>query len=443
MSFDSTLIPIALRDIGRGVGETTPSHLSWISTTYTIALAASVVAIGRIGDRTGRRRIFLFGFSLFLVGALVAGTATTFNQVLAGRAIEGLGAACVFPSSLGLVLAAWPANQATKAIAAWTAVGGVAGAIGPAVGSALVDGAGWRGAFLVHLVIGIPALLVARKVLVETELRQESSLPDMVGSLLVAVVLGSMALVLAQARTWGLSDNRIMIALGLIAIALPLLMWRCTRHPAPVVEPHMLRLRTYRRTVILCVFVAGAIFANFVMMPQFLGTVWGYSTFRVGMAIVPFSIAASITAVWGGRVSARLDEKWLLALGITIMAAAMVWLRFVPDETPDYWTEFFPAIIATGVGGWGMALSMLNCVGARELDNSNYGVGMGILMTMRQVGSLAGVALAFGILGEIELTSAGAIDRVRQVWLLLIPVFVASAIVTALLPAWANHSPLT
>ncbi|MEO8697317.1 MAG: MFS transporter [Acidimicrobiales bacterium] len=435
LSFDSTLIPIALRDIGRGVGETTPSHLSWVSTTYTIALASSVVAIGRIGDRTGRRRIFLFGFALFLVGAMVAGTATTFNQVLAGRAIEGFGAACVFPSSLGLVLAAWPANQATRAIAAWTAVGGVAGAIGPAVGSALVDGLGWRSAFLVHLVIGIPALLVARRVLVETDRHHESSLPDMVGSLLVAVVLGGMALVLAQARTWGLSDDRIVAALILIAITLPLLVWRCTRHPAPVVEPHMLRLRTYRRTVVLCVFVAGAIFANFVMMPQYLGTVWGYSTFRVGMAIVPFSIAASITAVWGGRVSARLDEKWLLALGITIMAVAMAWLRFVPDETPDYWTEFFPAIIMTGVGGWGMALSMLNCVGARELDNSNYGVGMGILMTMRQVGSLAGVATAFGILGDIALTSASAIDRIRQVWLLLIPVFVVSAVATVRLPA--------
>jgi len=440
LSFDSTLIPIALRDIGRGVGETTPSHLSWVSTTYTIALAASVVAIGRIGDRTGRRRIFLIGFALFLVGALVAGTATTFNQVLAGRAIEGLGAACVFPSSLGLVLAAWPANQATRAIAAWTAVGGVAGAIGPAVGSALVDGLGWRSAFLVHLVIGIPALLVARRVLVETELHHESSLPDMVGSLLVAVVLGSMALVLAQARTWRLSDDRIVAALVLIAITLPLLAWRCTRHPAPVVEPHMLRLRTYRRTVVLCVFVAGAIFANFVMMPQYLGTVWGYSTFRVGMAIVPFSIAASITAVWGGRVSSRLDEKWLLAMGITIMAAAMAWLAFVPDETPDYWTEFFPAIIATGVGGWGMALSMLNCVGARELDNSNYGVGMGILMTSRQVGSLAGVATAFGILGDIELTSASAIDRLRQVWLLLIPVFLVSAAATLRLPARQRHS---
>jgi predicted MFS family arabinose efflux permease len=259
----------------------------------------------------------------------------------------------------------------------------------------------------------------------------------MVGSLLVAVLLGLLALVLAQGRTWGFSDNRIVLALIMIVITVPLLGWRCARHPAPVVEPHMLRLRTYRRMVVLCVLVAGAIFANFVMMPQYLGAVWNYSTFKIGMAIVPFSIAASISAVWCGRVSSRLDEKWILALGVTIMGASMAWLAFVPDESPDYWTEFFPAIIATGVGGWGMALAMLNSVGARELDNSNYGVGMGILMTSRQVGSLAGVATAFGILGDTELTSVTAIDRVRQVWLLLIPVFIVSAIATVRLPARA------
>jgi len=213
LSFDSTLVPIALRDIGHGVGETTPSHLSWISTTYTIALASSVVAIGRIGDRTGRRRIFLIGFSLFLAGALIAGTATTFNQILLGRTVQGFGAACVFPSSLGLVLAAWPTNEATKVIAAWTAVGGIAGAIGPAVGSALVDGLGWRSAFLVHIVIGVPALFLAQRVLVETERHVGGSLPDMVGSILLAVVLGLLALVLAQARTWGFSDDRIVFAL--------------------------------------------------------------------------------------------------------------------------------------------------------------------------------------------------------------------------------------
>ena len=443
LSFDSTLVPIALSDIGEGVGQTSPSHLSWISTTYTIAMAATVVAVGRIGDRTGRRRTFLIGFLLFVVGALVVGTATTFAQVLIGRVVQGTGSAFVFPSSIGLVLAARPAEDATRAIAAWTAVGGVAGAIGPSAGAALVDGIGWRSAFLVHGIIGVPALVMARRVLVDTERRRDSSMPDMVGSVLVAVLLGLVALLLAQGRSWGWSDERVVGACVLIVITLPLLVWRCRTHPAPVIEPRMMRLRTYRRTTVLCVLVAGGIFANFVMMPQFLGRVWQYSTFGVGMAIVPFSVAASFAAVSCGRIARRVDEKWLLLFGVTVMTASIVWLRVVPDETPNYWTEFFPAIIATGIGGWGFSLSMLNSIGVRELDNSNYGVGMGIMMTSRQVGSLAGIATAFGILGNAPLTVLGALDQLRDVWVFLMPVFALAIVAILRLPARdQSRSPL-
>lgn len=434
LSFDSTLVPIALREIGEGVGVTTPSRLSWISTLYTIAMAASVVAVGRIGDRTGRRRTFLFGFSCFVLGAMICGSATSFTQLLIGRVVQGTGSACVFPSSLGLVLAAWPADQATKAIAWWTAVGGVAGALGPSVGSALVDTLGWRATFLAHVAVGVPALVAARRVLVDTERKSASSLPDIVGSLLVALLLGPLALTLAQARTWGLGDRRLIVAYAVAAIAAPWLAWRCYHHPAPVIEPRMLGLRTYRRTVVLCMLGAGGIFAHFAMLPQFIGRVWDYSTFGVGMAVVPFSIGATISAVLGGRISARVDEKWILFGGFAMMLGSMLWLHYIPGREADYWVELFPPVLVTGFGGWGMVLSMLNSIGARELDNSNYGVGMGIMMTTRQVGSLAGVATAFGILGGTQLAPTDAYDRIREVWLLLVPVFALGLLGTARLP---------
>jgi EmrB/QacA subfamily drug resistance transporter len=440
-SFDGTLVPIALTDIGEGVGQTAPSHLSWISTVYTIAMAASVVAVGRIGDRTGRRRTFLIGFSFFVIGASITGTATTFTQVLVGRVVQGTGAAFVFPSSLGLLLAARPANEATSTIAAWTAVGGVAGALGPTLGAALVDGFGWRSAFIVHVIVGVPALLVARRVLVDTEHRRDTSLPDMIGSVLVAILLGLIALLLAQGRAWGIADERVIGAIVLAAITLPLLVWRCRTHPAPVIEPRLFRLRTYRRTALLCVLVAGGIFANFTLMPQFLGRVWHYSTFDRGLAILPFSVTAIFAAVTCGRISRRVDEKWLLFFGLAIMSASIVWQRFVLDGTPDYWTEFFPVMFATGFGGWGFSLSMLNSLGARELDNSNYGVGMGIMMTSRQVGSLAGTATAFGILGSSQLTAVGALHQMREVWVFFMPIFALALVATLRLPGRSSGSP--
>lgn len=438
MSFDSTLIPIALFDIGAGVGVKSPAHLSWISTTQTIAMAACVVAVGRIGDRIGRRRIFMFGLGMYVIGALIGGTSNTLAQLLVGRTVQGAGAACVFPSSLGLVLAAWPEDETTRAITAWTAVGAVAGALSPSVGSAMVDHWSWRSTFLVHLVTVLPALFFARKVLPDTSRRSDASLPDMVGVVLVALFLGPLALTLAQVREWGLGDTKIQLALLLAVLVLPLLVWRCRTHPAPVVEPRMLHLRTYRLVMGLCIVVATGIFANYVMMPQYLKHVWGYDTFGVGMAIVPFSVSASLAALGVGRLAKRYDEKWILIAGLAVMGGSTVWLAVATGSNASYWAAFLPGVIGTGVGGWAAALSMLNSLGARDLDNTNYGVGVGVLMTARQVGSLTGIATTLGFLGTAGLTAADAESRIHTVWWWLTPLFFVGIAASLAIPGRAR-----
>ena len=441
MSLDSTLIPIALGDIGEGVGETAPSRLSWLVTTYAIAMASSVVAVGRIGDRTGRRRTFLVGLSLFVGASALGAASTELWMLIVVRAIQGVGAAFVFPSSLGLVLAAWPPGQTTRVITTWTAVGAVAGAIGPTAGSALVQGPGWRFAFLIHVVFGLPALVRGRRVLIDTERRTDTTPPDPVGVLLVATTLGAAALALAQGRAWGWGDPRVVVALVLVATVGPVFWWRNGRHPAPVVEPAMLALRTYRVAAALSVLLAAGIFANFVMLPQFLAGVWGYGTFRVGLAIAPFSVAATASALLAGRWSRRIDERRLTAAGIATVLGSVLWLRFVPDTSPDYWVEFFPAVVAAGAGGWGLALGMLNSVGARDLDDSNYGVGVAILLTARQVGSLAGVATAFGLLGATALTEGDLLGRLHEVWLFTAAVLFAALLTSLAIPPRSAPEP--
>jgi MFS family permease len=434
LSLDSTLIPIVLSDIGRGAGQTSPAQLSWIVNVYTIAMASSLVAVGRIADRKGRRTTFLIGLSLFLVGCLIGGTAQAYWMVLVARGVEGVGAAFVFPSSLALVLAVWPKGEATRVIAMWTAVGAIAGSLGPSLGAGLVDALGWRAAFLVHLPIGAIALVRVLLLRIDTETQEVGSLPDVVGVIFVAVLLGSTALVLAQGRSWGWTDSRIVTGFVMIVVLFPFLWWRCVHHDAPIVEPTIFRLRTYRRTAALSVLIPAGIFSNYTMFPQYLGRVWGYSTFGVGMAIVPFSIAASLTAVGVMRIAQWIDEKYILIAGMLMMTGAVVWLRFVPGAQPAYWSHFFPAIVMSGIGGWGIGLALINGLGARDLDDSNYGAGIAILMTARQCGSLAGIATAFGILGETSLHGAAARDQIRDVWLILVPLFLAATVLAARIP---------
>jgi MFS family permease len=434
LSLDSTLIPIVLSDIGRGTGRNAPSQLSWIVNVYTICMASTLVAVGRVADRKGRRTTFLIGLSLFLVGCGIGGLAQSYWMVLVARGVQGIGAAFVFPSSLALVLAVWPRGEETRVIAMWTAVGAIAGSLGPSLGSWFVDALGWRAAFIVHLPIGAIALVRALVLRVDTEHREVGSLPDVAGIVFVAALLGSTALVLAQGRSWGWGDQRVVTGIVLIAILGPLLWWRCGHHPSPIVEPRIFRLRTYRRTAALSVVIPAGIFANYTMFPQYLGRVWGYSTFGIGMAIVPFSIAASVTAVGVMRVARRVDEKYILIAGMAMMIGAVLFLRFVPGDDADYWTRFFPAVTLSGIGGWGIGLAMINGLGARDLDDSNYGVGIAILMTARQCGSLAGIATAFGILGETSLRGHAAADQIRDVWTVLAVVFVLATVLAVRIP---------
>jgi MFS family permease len=434
MSLDSTLIPIVLTDIGAGLGQTAPSSLSWIVSVYTIFMASTLVAVGRIADRKGRRTTFLIGLSLFLAGSAVGGFSQSYAMVLVARAIQGVGAAFVFPSSLALVLAVWPRGETTKVIAMWTAVGAIAGSLGPSLGAWFVDALGWRAAFLIHLPIGGAALIRAMRLQIDTERVRTGSFPDVIGMVMVAAILGSAALVLSQLRTWGLRDPRLLAALAVVAVLSPLLWRRCHHHPSPVIEPAIFRLVTFRRTVALSVFIPLGIFANYTMFPQFLERVWGYSTFEVGLAIVPFSIAASLSAIGVVRVARHIDERLILVGGMVIMVGAVLFLRFVPGVVPNYVTDFLPAVVMSGVGGWGIGLALINGLGARDLDDSNYGVGIAILMTARQCGSLAGVALAFGILGEESLSGEAALSQLHDVWTVLIVVFVIATALALRVP---------
>jgi predicted MFS family arabinose efflux permease len=251
---------------------------------------------------------------------------------------------------------------------------------------------------------------------------------------LAAVLLGSTALVLAQGSSWGWTDPRIIAGFVLVAVLGPLLWRRCHRHPSPIIEPRIFRLRTFRRTVALSVVIPAGIFANYTMFPQYLSRVWEYSTFGIGMAVVPFSVAASLTAVAVMRVARRYDERSILLAGMLMMLAAVLFLRFVPDVEPHYWTRFFPAVVLSGIGGWGIGLVMMNGLGARELDDSNYGAGIAILMTARQCGSLAGIATAFGILGETSQQGAAARDQIRDVWTVLAVLFAVACVLAMRVP---------
>ena len=435
ITLDATLQPLALVSIGESF-DSSRTATAWVLSAYSISLATFVVAAGRLADRSGRKQAFLVGLALFVVGAVGGWLAPDLWVLVLCRAVQGAGSAFVMPASIGLILAVWPEDDQTRAITNWTAVGGIAGALAPLVGGGLIDIWGWRAAYVLSVIIGAPSFLAARALLTDTERKVVSRFPDLVGAFMVAGSLGLLTLSLVQGRTWGWSNPRIIVAFALAVVLIPLIRQRILGHPAPIVEPRLLKLRTYRRALFIATAIPGFLFPYFVMMIQYLEQVWDYRPLKAGLALLPFPAAATLASVAAGHLSRRFDERTITIAAMTMTTVAVVWLRLVPGTDPAYWQEYFLPIILGGIGGWGMGLPMINAIGARDLDNETYSLGMGVLSTARQVGALTGLAVVFGLLGNV--TDAELVNRFNQVWTVLIVLSALSVAVALTLPRRSN-----
>jgi EmrB/QacA subfamily drug resistance transporter len=398
-SMDGGMVPILFKDIQTSFPDTAPTTLSWVFTAYTIGLAAFVVASGRLADRTGRRRMFLIGGATFVVGSAMSGLAPSAGVLIAARFVEGTGHALFTPASLGLILAAWPEHRRTAAIGAWIAVGGIASGVGPTVGAAFVELSDWRFAFFLNVVIGIPVLLRGRRILVEDERRADADIPDPVGIALLTVSLGLMALVIVQGRTWGWTDPKILVSAVTCVVLGAAFAWRSAHHPAPVLDIALLRRRTYRVSLVVSTLIACSMMANLVMQVRFLEDAWGYSTLKAGLAVTPLPVFAGLSAPFAGRLALRFGHRTVILVGVAMTTLGLLAYAVLPDESPDYVTEFLPGVVLAGVGTWGLAVSMINAAAVTDMSTENFGVGTAVLQTARQTGGIVGVALFFGLFG--------------------------------------------
>ena len=436
MSLDGTLVPVALPTIQDSFPGSTDAEISWVLTGYTIVMAALVVAAGRIGDRTGRRRLFMLGTAAYAAGSALAAASGVLWMLVAARVLQGLGAALVFPSSLGLMLVAWPATRRTQGISLWIMIGALAGALGPTVGGAIVAGPGWRAAFLMNVVIGVVVLVRAPKVLVDTARKEDAELPDPVGTLLLALTLGLTTLLIVQARPWGLDDPRIILAAVIVVVGVPALVARSTSHPAPAIDLDLLGLRSFRAALATSTFLAMALVANFVIMAQFLADVWGFSTLEAGLAITPFPVTASLVSLFCDRLSSRYGHRALIVGGLATMIVGLAWLAAFVTADQNYWISFFPAMVLLGSGGWGLAVTLTNSAPVGDMTDENFGVGTGLLMTSRQVGGILGVALYFGLFGDPA--PGELLSSFRSSWLLLVGIGALSLLSATRLPPRAT-----
>jgi EmrB/QacA subfamily drug resistance transporter len=412
-SLDLFIVNIAFPSIGRHFGGASLSSLSWILSAYAIVFAALLVPAGRWADAFGRKRAFLLGLGIFVAASTGCALAPSVGFLIAARVVQAGGGALMLPTSLGLMLPEFEADKRHVAIGVWAATGGIAAACGPPLGGLLVQ-ADWRLVFLVNVPVGLLGLGFGIRVL--NERRETGALrPDLLGAGALILAVGSLVVAIVKGQDWGWGSASVLALLVFTAILLPAIWWRSERHPAPIVEPSMLRVRSFGLAV------AGSVlfFAGFGGMllagVLFLTGVWHEPVLTAGLMLFPGPAMATAFSVPSARLGARVGYRLPGTIGALVFAAGSVWYITRTGERPAYFSEYLPGALISGAGV-GLVIPTLTGAGASSLSPERFATGAAVLTMGRQIGAALGVAILVAVLG----TSATTAADFHSAWLITV-----------------------
>jgi EmrB/QacA subfamily drug resistance transporter len=411
-SLDLFIVNIAFPDLQRDFAGTSLAGLSWVLSAYAIVFAALLVPAGRIADRVGRRRAFLGGLAAFTLASALCAVAPSVPALVAARVLQAAGGAFILPTSLGLLLPEFPPERRATAVGLWGAVGGVAAALGPPIGGLLVE-ASWRWVFLVNLPVGLAALWWASRTLHEVGESKDSSRPDLAGAVMFAVAIGLLALGIVQGRDWGWGSPEIVGSFVGSALLVLAFGWRSARHPAPVIEPAILRVRSFAVANLATALFFAAFGAMLLTNITFLTEVWGYSTLTAGLALAPGPVMAALFSVPAGRLSDRFGQRAVAVPGGLLCAAGFVWVIWQVGPTPAYAADFLPGWLVGGAGV-GLSISTLASAAAASLPPERFATGTGVFGMSRQIGTALGIAVTVAILAGAS--ASNPMDAFDSAW---------------------------
>jgi EmrB/QacA subfamily drug resistance transporter len=423
---DTTVLFVAFPDITATFDSVAPAQLSWVLNAYTIVFAALLVPAGKFADRLGHKRAFLAGSALFTVASMACGLAPSAGVLIAFRVVQAIGAATLIPSSLALLLRAFPPARVPFAVAIWGASGAVAGALGPTLGAVLVEAASWRWVFFINLPIGVFTVLAGRRVLQESR-DDNATIPAPLGVALIALAAGLVSLGLVQSESWGWADPRTIgcIVGGLAMLAVFVAHQRSS--PAPALDMELFRIRNFSWGNAATFAFGTAFTAMFFSSILYLTEIWQYSILRAGFAIAPGPALVAVLAPFMGNLAGRIGQRPLLLAGGALFAVGGVWRLVFLTGTPEYVVAYLPSMLFTGLGV-AMCLPQLSSVVAQSLPPNRLGVGGGSNQAIRQFGGTLGVALTIAFIAT-PASLAEALSNFDLVWWLL----VAGGLLTSLL----------
>lgn len=423
---DATIVNVAFPSIIESFPGTTIGALSWVLNAYNIVFAAFLIVCGRLTDLLGRRRAFVSGVVLFTGASVLCGAAPSVELLVAARVLQALGAALVVPSSLALVVEAFPEERRAHAIGLWGAAAAVAAGLGPPLGGAVVELGGWRWAFWVNLPFGVAAVWAARRLLVESRAPGRRTLPDLRGAALLVACLGALNLAIVKGSDWGWASGGVVAAFGATVLLLGLFVASSRAHRSPLLDPALLRVPSFSIASAATILAGFGFYAYLLTNILWLQYVWGYDVLRAGLALVPGALVAAVVAARLGPLADRVGYRVIVVPGALVWAAAYIWYHQQVGLEPAFWTQWFPGQVLSGIGV-GATLPLLGSAALAAVPGGRYATASAVVSSARQLGGVLGIAVLVVVLGEP--TPATAVAAFHDGWALSIAAFVLVALV--------------
>ena len=423
-SLDATVVNVALPHIGRDLHADVAS-LQWILTGYLLALASLILLGGALGDRFGRRRVFVIGTVWFAFASLLCGAAPTIEVLIGARILQGIGGALLTPGSLAILQASFRASDRAAAVGAWSGLGGVAGALGPFVGGGLVDGPGWRWAFLINLPVAALAVACARFAVPESRDPTAARGLDWIGAALAVLALGASTWALTRAGPAGWTDPTVLAAAVVAVGAGAAFVWRTQHTPDPLVPPSLFRDRTFTVVNLATVLLYGALGVSFFFIAYELQVVAHWSALESGLALLPVTLLMLALSARSGALAQRIGPRLQLTLGPILAGVGLLLLaRIGPDAT---WTmDVFPGALVFGIGLVTFVAPLTATVMAAA-DPNHVSVASGVNNAIARASSLAMLALIPAVSGLSVAVGADAITQSFRVGLVIAALLATAA----------------
>ena len=388
VSLDNLVVTNALASIRADLGASLEA-LEWTVNAYTLAFAVFLLTGAALGDRFGRRRVFVTGLALFTTASAAAALAPGTGELIAARAVQGLGAAIIAPLSLTLLSAAVPAERRGMAIGLWSGVSGLGVALGPLVGGAVIEGISWQWIFWLNVPIGLVLVPLAARLLRES--RGPARRLDVPGVMLASAgLLGVVyGVVRGNPAGWGSPEVVASIAAGAVLLA-GFVAWEL-RAADPMLPMRFFRSRAFAATNGVSLAMTFGIFGSIFLLAQFFQSVQGYSPLEAGLRTLPWTAMPMLVAPLAGLASDRIGSRPLMAAGLALQSAALVWIGVVSSPDVAYGL-LVPAFV---MGGTGMALVFAPAASAvmGAVRPAEAGQASGATNAIRELGGVLGVAV--------------------------------------------------